>query len=315
MLTHVRHQLDLSFERPISEAVFELRMTPRIDSNQALREFELSIEPSAKVGEHLDWQGNRVHHFSLNGSHRRVTIATFSSIDVQPRQSRRDGERDALATSILDHRVQNFLLPHGAVQHDARIGQFADRIGLSASLGGFRAAAVVVNRLPEIITFIADVQDASCDTIRTILDRGYGNATDIAHVALALLRSVGFPARFVSGYSFRYGPSKPRIHAWVEVLIPSDGWVGVDPALGQIVGESYVALAAGRGFDEARTYRGIYRGGCVPHVEETLVRRILQSDAPEWSFKMSQTGERFSEMTAHQRPPSTESIEQQILQS
>ena len=106
MLMYVSHELDLKFSSPITEGAFELRIAPRVDSNQALREFRLEVEPNVTVYEYLDWQCNRVHHFSLNGSHNRVIITATSSIDIQTLASRLDGLSDNLTNLESDHRVR-----------------------------------------------------------------------------------------------------------------------------------------------------------------------------------------------------------------
>ncbi len=253
--------------------------------------------------------------FSLNGSHSRVVITATLSIDIQSLASRRDGLRDDLTNLESDHRVRNFTLPHGVVQYDPRIVQFAGRIGLNTELTGFKAAGIVIHRLPEIMAFNPNVHKALCgEGIKTILDRGQGDARDCAHVALALLRSIGIPTRFVSGYSFRRGPFAPDTHAWVEALIPSEGWVGIDPALGQMVGESYVALATGRSYDEVQVQRAICRGGGVPRVSERVQRRMAQPVRGEWSPRMPNSDKELAAFMHQNHEPSAKSIEQQILQ-
>ncbi len=203
------------------------------------------------------------------------------------------------------------------MQYDPRIIRFAERIGLNTELKASKAAAIIINCLPEIMAFNPNVHKAPCgEGIKTILDRGQGDARDCAHVALALLRSIRIPARFVSGYSFRRGPFAPDTHAWIEALIPPEGWVGIDPALGQRVGESYVALATGRSYDEVQVQRAIFRGGGVPRVSERLQRRMAQPDRGELFFRIPRSDEKLIATVMHQnQEPSAKSIEQQILQA
>lgn len=85
------------------------------------------------------------------------------------------------------------------------------------------------------------------------LARASGSCRDIAWLAVALLRRLGFGARFVSGYLLNLADTDDTddgdgefsgLHAWVEVYLPGAGWVGMDPTSGTFCNEAYVPLAA-----------------------------------------------------------------------
>ena len=81
-----------------------------------------------------------------------------------------------------------------------------------------------------------------------------GVCQDFAHVMTTLVRQVGIPCRYVSGYVARDEKSERRgglaSHAWVEALLPGWGWVGFDPTKGKLVGETHVRCAIGRDYVE-----------------------------------------------------------------
>jgi transglutaminase-like putative cysteine protease len=104
-------------------------------------------------------------------------------------------------------------------------------------------------------------------TVDTTLDEIWklrsGVCQDFAHILLAMLRLVGIPARYVSGYIC---PNKNGMrgegatHAWVEAYIPFYGWLGFDPTNNCIANENHVRLAVGRNFYDCSPVRGTYRG-------------------------------------------------------
>src|ERR1044071_5786967 len=85
MLLSIHHKTELTYAEPITESVMELRMMPRSDSRQTLRSFDLAVGPEAPVFQHLDWQGNRAHHFSIVDVHDKVVILAASVVDMHPR--------------------------------------------------------------------------------------------------------------------------------------------------------------------------------------------------------------------------------------
>jgi transglutaminase-like putative cysteine protease len=90
-----------------------------------------------------------------------------------------------------------------------------------------------------------------------------GVCQDFAHFLLAILRLVGIPSRYVSGYIC---PNKNGMrgegatHAWVEAYLPSYGWLGLDPTNNCIVNEQHVKLAVGKSFSDCSPVKGTYRG-------------------------------------------------------
>ncbi|MEM8866765.1 MAG: transglutaminase family protein, partial [Verrucomicrobiota bacterium] len=95
-----------------------------------------------------------------------------------------------------------------------------------------------------------------------------GVCQDFAHLMLAILRSNGIPARYVSGYIEPFDPTKAdskligaaASHAWVEVYLPGGFWWGLDPTNNQQAGERHVILAMGRDYQDVTPMRGTYKG-------------------------------------------------------
>ena len=101
--------------------------------------------------------------------------------------------------------------------------------------------------------------------IEHILESGEGVCQDYAHVMIAIVRSWGVPARYVSGYVLvRLGADGRRqeaaTHAWVDCLLPGLGWVGFDPTNDRFIDERYVRIGIGRDYQDVAPTRGVLMG-------------------------------------------------------
>ena len=104
-------------------------------------------------------------------------------------------------------------------------------------------------------------------SVETTLDEIWnlqaGVCQDFAHILLALLRQIGIPARYVSGYICSNKDDvrgEGATHAWIEAYIPLNGWIGFDPTNNTLVTDQHVRLAVGRNFSDCSPVKGIYKG-------------------------------------------------------
>jgi transglutaminase-like putative cysteine protease len=259
MLLGIQHRTELTYGDPVSESVMELRVMPRSDKNQTLRAFNLKVGPEAPVFSHRDWMDNQAHHFTIPDFHARVVIVAGSTVETHPKFVELAQAQDRLPLTELNPRFQDFLGFLGAVQRDARLVQFAEQVGLFRCARAAEAVLLVTKRLRERLEYKKGVT-SSVTTVCDVLDVGQGVCQDFSHVGLALLRMVGIPARYVSGYLYRESPRELETHAWCEAYVPSLGWVGVDPTHSEPASEGHVAVAVGRSYADVPPNRGVYRG-------------------------------------------------------
>src|SRR5258708_15435567 len=83
MLIDVTHVTEFSYDRLISETIMELRLQPRVDASQRLRQFELTIDPRGSLSSTIDAFGNVVHHFNFRPPHRRVNAVAHSVVPTE----------------------------------------------------------------------------------------------------------------------------------------------------------------------------------------------------------------------------------------
>jgi transglutaminase-like putative cysteine protease len=124
-----------------------------------------------------------------------------------------------------------------------------------------------------------DVDATTAETeAASAFENRHGVCQDFAHVMIAAARTLGLPARYVSGYILRTDSEHQEAgHAWVEVRLPAFGWVAFDPAHGLSPDDRYVRVAIGCDAREAAPVRGARIGGVGEKLEVTL--QVMQSRA------------------------------------
>jgi len=259
MLLGIQHRTELSYGTRVSESVMELRVTPRSDKNQTLRAFSLKVGPEAPVHTHRDWNDNQAHHFTIVPLHDRVLIVAGATVETHPMLVELAAAPDPLPLEGLSHRFQDFLGFSGPVQRDPRLVQYAEEVGLFRCQRAAEAMLLVTTGLQRRLEYKKGVTSSNT-TVADALDIGQGVCQDFSHVGLALLRMVGIPSRYVSGYLFREEMFELETHAWCEAYLPSIGWVGLDPTHGELASDGHVAVAIGRSYADVPPNRGVYRG-------------------------------------------------------
>lgn len=278
MLLSIQHKTELTYAARISESVIELRITPRTDSHQTLRNFHVGVGPDARVSSHVDWQGNQVHQFSIVTFHDRVVIVSSATVETHPPLVDPRRVEDPLEGPPLNHRFFDFLAFQGPVQRDQRVVQLAEHIRLRQQTRAIDAVLLVAARARDALDYKRGVTNAMT-TVAEALDHGAGVCQDFAHLGIALLRLAGIPARYVSGYLYRPDLPEVETHAWCEAYLPSLGWVGLDPTHGELVSDRHVAIAVGRTYADVPPNRGVYRGEADEKIAVAVAIERLEAPA------------------------------------
>jgi transglutaminase-like putative cysteine protease len=259
MLYEIQHRTELTYSTPISESVMEVRLTPRSDPHQTLRRFHIAVGPDARVLHHTDWQGNTVHQFSVVAFHDRVVIQSNSTVATHAQRIDLASVSDPMRAARTSHRLLDLMSFGGPVQRDPRVVALAERIKLYDCTRATDAVLLVTEAVRDALTYQKGVTN-SLTTVAEALDHGAGVCQDFSHLALAMLRLVGVPCRYVSGYLHRSDLPEVETHAWCEAFIPSIGWLAFDPTHGELVAEGHIAVATGRSYADVPPNRGVYRG-------------------------------------------------------
>ena len=269
MFYSIRHVTRFRYSSPVRESVMELRMQPRSEGPQALRNFQVSANPRAQLYAYTDHFGNAVYHFNVLREHSELRIEALSVIEVKdfapaPPQS------DPLEWSrynSLNLRAEHYDLLEESqfARFSPQLRGFAAMHSLEKPIGDPMSA---LKRLNGIIYGAFDYEVGITQVhspIEAALDAKRGVCQDFAHIMIAVARSWGVPARYVSGYLYHRRQDKDRsaedaTHAWVEAYLPSLGWIGFDPTNNIMASDRHIRVATGRDYGDVPPTRGTYKG-------------------------------------------------------
>jgi transglutaminase-like putative cysteine protease len=309
MLLEIRHLTQYLYSSPVHESVMELWAQPQKSSRQRLISFELEVDPAAQLFSYADAYGNAVYHFDVPQMHERLVMHAKTAVETSaPPEAPLAldvGEWDRLKGEFVRGDCFDFLYPHGYAVATPTLQAFVhayslDELKRSDPLTAVRALNQLIY---DALAYEAGVTDAH-SPIDKALEAGRGVCQDFAHIMIAICRSWGIPARYVSGYLFtdrseggdRSDPD--ATHAWVEVFLPSLRWVGFDPTNNVLTGERHVVVATGRDYADTPPSRGVFKGDADSELSVSVqVRRARAAQSePEFLRAMrpaaSNTGRR-----------------------
>lgn len=278
MLLHVIHETAYRYAPPAKTAQHMAYLRPLNDARQRLLRHRLEITPAPVLqNESLDVYGNCRAFFSLQSRHDALRIVADSAVATSaPPTPGHDGGWEDARERMRYHRAAAYDPAAEFISsspHVPRHHSFADYarpcFGPGASL--LTSARNLMARIHEDFSYATDATDVGTPALEALQMRR-GVCQDFAHVMLGCLRSLGLPARYVSGYLLTAPPAgRPRLvgsdasHAWVSVYLPGeDGageWTELDPTNNRAPGEDYVVLARGRDYADVSPVRGVLHGG------------------------------------------------------
>lgn len=285
MELHIRHETCYDYTPLVEMAQHVAYLRPIDTPWQTVRACQLAISPEpAACEESVDVYGNHRTFFSLATPHTQLTVraqavVTTRAPDPAPStlgwEALRDHFRYRAGMTWSD--AVEFSFPSPRAPRDEAFITFAQPC-FEPGRTALEAVRALMHRIHEEFTYESQSTEVHTTALEA-LDLRKGVCQDFAHIMLACLRSMGLPARYVSGYLLtRPPPGKPRLigsdasHAWVSVFLPDlpgaeagRGWYDLDPTNDRdgwgTPGEDYVTLATGRDYADVSPMRGVIHGG------------------------------------------------------
>jgi len=271
MKLQATHTTRYLYSDVVSTCHSEAHLIPRACPGQTVLDHHLSIDPAPDFSaSRSDYFGNPVTMFSISQPHRELTITSRCAVELTPpgppalelsppwEEVRDQAHRRAFSD---DFEASQFVFPSPHVM----LGPTFAAYSAPSFLHG-RPILDAANDLSRRI-FEEFKYDKRATTISTpideVLESRHGVCQDFAHLMIACLRSLGLPARYVSGYlrSDVHLTGAEASHAWLSVWCPVLGWQGFDPTNNTMPGSRHVTLAWGRDYSDVTPVKGVALGG------------------------------------------------------
>ncbi len=265
------HRTKYSYFEPVNTYHSLVCLQPRTLPGQICHVFSLDINPTpVELVARTDFFGNTIHYFSIDISHRELIVAAHSEVESFPKEiaphtlslSCPEAHNYIWNTRSIKIELLQYLLPSPFIQWDDEIKDFAKSC-FSDTLPLYDCVKKLCHKIFTEFDFVSNVTSVHT-TLNTVLKERKGVCQDFSHLAIACLRSLGFPARYVSGYIETLPPpGKKKLqgsdasHAWISAYIPSMGWCEFDPTNNLVPQEQHIITAYGRDYGDISPLKGI----------------------------------------------------------
>ena len=280
----IQHTTNYHYSSPVRICHNLVMLTPRSDAFTEVVSHRLQIRPTPPIlNRHEDYFGNLVHAFSIEDSHRQLTVTSTGRVRVSSRVIQDAAPawnevRQQIASQAdprwLDACRFAFNSPRIRVAPD-----YANYAAPSFPPGReiVQAALELTSRIHRYFTY--DPKATTVDTPTSVaFGLRKGVCQDFSHVQIACLRSLGLCARYVSGYlRTKSPPGRPRLigndqsHAWISLYCGQDlGWVDFDPTNDCLANNLHIPIAWGRDYTDVAPIRGVFLGGGEHRLEVSV---------------------------------------------
>jgi transglutaminase-like putative cysteine protease len=266
------HRTQVRYEGSARASYNEARMTPPTLASQSVLESRVSLDVPTPIWTYSDYWGALVSSFDIQAPHHELVICAETTVETKtaPRPAR-PLPWDVLRERAAAERLQEFLSPTSRTAIDSELADTARQ--RTADADPVEAAAEIASWVSDRVAYVQGATGVQTSA-QEAWDQGQGVCQDMAHLTVALMREVGLPARYVSGYLHPQPEAEPgdeeegQSHAWVQYW--TGEWMACDPTNRAQVGERHVLVAAGRDYGDVPPLKGIYHGSAGSTMSVTV---------------------------------------------
>jgi transglutaminase-like putative cysteine protease len=268
MIYQVEHRTTFSYDTRVDQSMNTLRLKPRSDECQRLLHYRTILTPATLTQEHVDLWGNHVETFYIPERHQQLDVTACSTVSIQKspfiHHISYSPEMERIFHSelfrqhylpYLSDTARTYVTPEQVNAVRQEIGPMANPLQYALAVMDY------------IHTHFAYEEEST--TVKTRAQDAFalrkGVCQDFSHIMLGILHAEGIPARYVSGYLYVGEDSALKgdaaTHAWVEVMAPGIGWIGLDPTNNREALDHHIRVGTGRDYADVSPLTGVYRGG------------------------------------------------------
>lgn len=268
----VVHTTGYQYDSPVTQSYNEARLTPRSDRRQNLIVSRVETTPATRSYRYTDYWGTAVTSFDLHAPHTELKIVSSAVVETGESTTPANGATWAdLRSSTVADRYAEYLEWTGYAPRNTELA------GIARSLRKGRKPVEAVLAVSEWVHDKLTYQPGTTGVHSSAVDAWEareGVCQDYAHLSLAMLRAIGIPSRYVSGYlhpkpDARIGETvRGESHAWIEAW--TGGWWGFDPTNDVEIGPRHIWVAMARDYGDVSPLKGTYSGGAASAIEVSV---------------------------------------------
>jgi len=276
LLYEITHTTTYQYLGDVSVSHHLVRLGPRQSTKQLCLSHDITADPApAVLCSHKDYFGNRAHFISIECAHQQLVITARSKLAVSPAfvpEANETPSWESVRARCRDDHSGRTLEAHEFIYSSPLVTVTSDFVDYATR--SFTAGRPVLDAVMDLTRRIHDdfIFDAEATTVSTpvadVFKQRRGVCQDFAHFQIACLRSIGLPARYVSGY-LETDPPPGQVklrgvdasHAWVSFFCPGIGWIEVDPTNNCLPSLRHISIAVGRDYGDVAPVRGVLIGG------------------------------------------------------
>jgi transglutaminase-like putative cysteine protease len=286
MRARLIHRFDYRYTKPVLLGPHRFCLRPRPHGFQRLIDFRLEISPDpSQLYELIAAGGDTITRARFLGESdhlRVVAISELETLNPPLLEACLDEQMAQLPVQIgklnpdLLSNLQGWL-PNG--QHDAAAVDLAQEALMGSDGRSLNFLQQLIEVIQDRVKYTQRHVGPAWPAGRTLKER-VGSCRDLAMLMIECCRSVGLPARFVSGYHLvEPKPERYDLHAWAEVYLQGAGWRGFDPSGKGAVDDRYIPVATSSRSDLTAAVSGTFSGppGVESELEWEISAEILSS--------------------------------------
>jgi transglutaminase-like putative cysteine protease len=275
-MLRIEHHTGYRYRSEVLSSYNEARMTPLTTDRQTTVDSRVEVEPATRMFRYLDYWATVVDAFDLHVPHTELAVRARSVVETSEAPPRPEGSRwDELGSEPVTDRFCEFLAPTRYVPADPELSALATE--LAAGRTPAEAVEAAAGWVGSHLTYTRGATEVSTSALEAFW-AGHGVCQDYAHLTLALLRAMGVPSRYASGY-LHGADAKPgdmvsgESHAWIEAWLGD--WWAFDPTNGVPVGERHALVGRGRDYSDVPPLKGVYNAGASEALDvEVRITRL-----------------------------------------